>query len=151
MSITQCCPDAITFFGALEKLFIIFSRSPQRWEILQDKIDMCLHRLSETRWSTRVKCVKPFASRIHKFCDALIRILALHLTAKTHSDAKGLMRYCISFKCIFMVSLWWKILCSIELRNFIMQARQINLDVELNQIHMLIEEMMDLRGKFDAI
>lgn len=32
-----------------------------------------------------------------------------------------------------------------------MQARQINLDVELNQIHMLIEEMMDLRGKFDAI
>lgn len=32
-----------------------------------------------------------------------------------------------------------------------MQARQSTLDVQLNQIHMLIEEMMDVRSKFDAI
>lgn len=27
----ECCPDAITFFGAVQKLYI-FSSSPQRWE-----------------------------------------------------------------------------------------------------------------------
>lgn len=87
-----------------------------------------------------------------KFVNALTQILAQHLTPKIQSDVNGLMRYCTFFKkCIFMVSLWPKIFHSIELRNLIMQARQSILDIQLNQIHMLIEEMMDVRRKFDAI
>lgn len=84
-------------------------------------------------------------------CDALTWILALHLTAKTQSDVNGLMRHCTSFKCIFMVSLWLEILHSIDRWNLVMQACQSTLDWQLNQIHMLIEEMMDVRRKFDAI
>lgn len=31
------CPTAVTFFGALQKLYNIFSSSIQRWEILKKK------------------------------------------------------------------------------------------------------------------
>ncbi|KAL4153194.1 hypothetical protein QTP88_001027 [Uroleucon formosanum] len=33
----ESCPAAITFFGAIQKLYNIFSSSPQRWEILKKK------------------------------------------------------------------------------------------------------------------
>lgn len=39
----ECCPDAITFFDALEKLFTRFSSSLQRWNILQGEMDTSLH------------------------------------------------------------------------------------------------------------
>ena len=29
----ECCPDVITFFGSVQKLFNFFSSSPPRWEI----------------------------------------------------------------------------------------------------------------------
>ncbi|XP_065639578.1 zinc finger MYM-type protein 1-like [Hydra vulgaris] len=31
----ECCPQVITFFGIVQKLYNIFSSSPQRWEILK--------------------------------------------------------------------------------------------------------------------
>ena len=44
----ESCPQAITFFGTVKKLYNLFSSSPQRWEILQETIGCCLHKLSTT-------------------------------------------------------------------------------------------------------
>ena len=34
----QCCSEVITFFGMVQKLYVFFSASPQRWEILQEQL-----------------------------------------------------------------------------------------------------------------
>lgn len=49
------------FFGNLQKCFNIFSSSPQRWEILQKHLKCSLQNMSDTRWSSRIECVKPFS------------------------------------------------------------------------------------------
>ena len=46
----ESCPAVITFFGTIQKLFNIFSASPQRWDILQKHIGCSLHSMSQTRW-----------------------------------------------------------------------------------------------------
>ena len=63
--------SALTFFGVVAKLYTIFSSSPQRWEILKNKIDCSLHSTSQTRWSARINGVKPFAANLPGVAEAL--------------------------------------------------------------------------------
>ena len=51
----ESCPKVITFFGKIQKLYNIFSSSPQRWDILKQNIPSSLHSMSQTRWSARVE------------------------------------------------------------------------------------------------
>ena len=79
----------------VQKLFNIFSSNPQRWEILQKKIGCSLHSLSQTRWSARVECVKPFAAHIPGITEAIIEIETLNLTPETRFDIKGIKSYMV--------------------------------------------------------
>eukprot|EP00731_Ephydatia_muelleri_P000438 Em0001g438a len=38
----QCCSEVTTFFGMVQKLYVFFSASPQRWEILQEQLTRVL-------------------------------------------------------------------------------------------------------------
>ena len=59
----ECCPDAITFFGNIQKLFNFFSSSPPRWEILKKCIGGSLHSSSQTRWSAKIAAVQPVCQK----------------------------------------------------------------------------------------
>ena len=60
----ESCTKAITFFGVIQKMYNIFSSSPQRWEILKKHTNCAFHPLSKTRWSARIDAVKPFAKQL---------------------------------------------------------------------------------------
>lgn len=60
----ESCQDAITFLSAVQQLYKFLSKSPQRWEILQEEIHCSLHKLSYKRWSARVDAVRPFAKHL---------------------------------------------------------------------------------------
>jgi hypothetical protein len=44
----ECCHEVITFSGVVQKLYNIFSGSPQRWEILKENVGSSLHSMSNT-------------------------------------------------------------------------------------------------------
>ena len=50
---------AITFFGIMSRLYTIFSSSPARWNILKSYVDISAKHQSDTRWESRINCVKP--------------------------------------------------------------------------------------------
>ncbi|XP_013781317.1 uncharacterized protein LOC106465628 [Limulus polyphemus] len=60
----ECTPEAITLFGTIQTVYHLFSSSPKQWGLLQNCIGCSLHDMSETRWSDRVECVKPFAAHL---------------------------------------------------------------------------------------
>jgi hypothetical protein len=65
------------------------------------------------------------------------------------SEVTGLRSYFTSFKAIVLLTVWKKILQSIEDRNIILQSGKITLDVEAANIEALKEEMQLFRNSWD--
>ncbi|GAA6083819.1 zinc finger MYM-type protein 1-like isoform X1 [Tachysurus ichikawai] len=108
--------------------------SPKRWAILTSQTGCSLQRLSETRWSARIAAVKPVANHLPSIIEALDTILAkCSLTNEARSEASGLKQYFMSFKAI-VLTVWKKILQSIEDRNLILQSGKISIKVEIDNI-----------------
>lgn len=120
----ESCQYAITFIGALQQLYKFLSKSPQRWEILQEEIHCSLHKLSDTRWSARVDAVRPFAKHLPGLQKVVAKCMALNMTAESKSELLGIQKYLTSFKCVIMSSIWYKILVSIDHRNKVLQCRE---------------------------
>ncbi|GFT60653.1 zinc finger MYM-type protein 1 [Trichonephila clavipes] len=49
---------AKTFFGFINKIYVLFSKSSKRWDIVKTKLKLTLKPLSETRWESRIGAVK---------------------------------------------------------------------------------------------
>nr|XP_047135424.1 zinc finger MYM-type protein 1-like [Hydra vulgaris] len=54
---------AKSYFENIQNLYNLFSSSPVRWKILQEETGQSLHKLSVTRWSSRIESVKPLAKK----------------------------------------------------------------------------------------
>lgn len=147
----QCCVEAITFFGNLQKCYNIFSSSPQRWEILQGHLKCSLHNMSDTRWSSRIECVKPFSMNIVGIKEAIKEVQNLNLTAETLNDLRGLSKYADSFECVIMASIWFKVLTTIDYRNKVLQTRKCTIDVEVKNLDSLINDLTHLRNNWEMI
>ncbi|XP_044141441.1 52 kDa repressor of the inhibitor of the protein kinase-like [Bufo gargarizans] len=117
----SCCPDVITFFGCVNRLYLLFSGSPQRWKILKDEIGSSLHALSDTRWSARVEAVRPIALRLPGIIQALEKVISSQRLS---------------------------ILQSFEERNKILQARSISMDIGRENIKSLSLEMQALHDRW---
>ena len=75
----------------------------------------------------------------------------MNLTPETRSDVHGLKLYLNSFESILMSSLSLKILTIVSHRSLILQARQATRDVEVANILDLIEDLKQLRDRWDDI
>lgn len=139
------------FFGALQQLYKFLSKSPQRWEILQEEKHCSLHKLSDTRWSARVDAVRPFAKHLSGLQKVVAKCMALNMTAESKSELLGIQKYSTSFKCVIMFSILFKILVSMDHRNKVLQLRGVTLDKEVSYIDSLVEEMLNLRENCSTI
>nr|XP_047123504.1 zinc finger MYM-type protein 1-like [Hydra vulgaris] len=137
----ECCPQVITFFGIVQKLYNIFSSSPQRWEILKKYIGSSFHSMSQTRWSARVDSIKPFATHLPGIIKSVADIRNLNLSIENRANLNGIISYMESFECILMSAIWFKVLTAINYTNL----------VEVTNIKRLIDELKTLRDKWDSI
>lgn len=147
----ECCPEVITFFGTLQKLYNIFSGSPQRWSILKDCTGCSLHSLSDTRWSARIDSVRAFVNSLPSLQLALSSFKDLNLTSETHADVDGVSKYLSSFDSVLLAVIWLKVLTSINYRSTVLQARDSTLDVEVENIYSLLDELKETRNSWDNL
>ncbi|XP_075042362.1 zinc finger MYM-type protein 1-like [Mixophyes fleayi] len=147
----ECCPEVVTFFGIVQKLYNIFSGSPQRWEILKANIGASLHSMSNTRWSARVESVKPFAERLPGIQKAIESVLELNLTSEIRTDLDSVSIYLDSFDCVLMASIWLKVLTAINYRSTVLQARNTTIDKEVENLSSLVDELKAIRNNWQAL
>lgn len=144
--------EVATCFGTINRLYNFFSASPERWAILKGKTGCSLHRLSDTRWGSRIAAVKVVANHLPSVLDALECVLdTCSLTSEARSEATGLCKYFKSFDAIVLLTVWVKVLQSIERRNLILQAGNISLATEAANIKALQEEVQDIRNEWDSL
>ena len=146
------CPDTVTFFGCIQRLYVFFSSSPARWKVLQENIPCSLHSQSETRWSARVDAVRPVAQHLPGILSALDKSLEnFCMTHEMRSEVISLKEYFTSYPSIVLAAIWFKILSNIDLRNQIIQSRGISLETEISLISDLCMELRQLRDMWPGI
>ena len=91
-----------SFFGNIQKLYILFSPSPLRWKILQEIANISLHKLSVTRRSVRIEAVKPLAKRSRERLAALGRLKEHDLPGDLCNDVDSLSKWLKSFEFVLL-------------------------------------------------
>lgn len=148
----EACSEAITFFGIIQKMFNVFSSSPQRWEILKEHLPVSLHKMSKTRWSARIDCVRPIARHLDSVRNAVAELSEVtNLTAECKSDLQGIKKYLDTFECVLMSAIWIKVLTMIHEVNLVIESRDATLDVERDNIDQLRADILKLREKWNDI
>ncbi|XP_065642186.1 uncharacterized protein LOC136073858 [Hydra vulgaris] len=107
--------------------------------------------MSQTRWSARVDCIKPFSTHLPGLIKSVADIRNLNLSIENRADLNGIISYMESFECILMSAIWFKVLTAINYTNLVLQARNATLDVEVTNIKRLIDELKTLQDKWDSI
>ncbi|CAH0403623.1 unnamed protein product [Chilo suppressalis] len=59
------------FWNSREIIFLLFSSSTQRWQLLREKTGKNLKRLSDTRWSSHYESVKVVKENIETVVSSL--------------------------------------------------------------------------------
>jgi len=61
----------ITFFGTIDKIFMYFSSSTHRWQILKEHAEVSVKRECDTRWSSKFDAVEAVFTQVNGVVDAL--------------------------------------------------------------------------------
>ena len=114
-------------------------------------IDSSLHQPSPTRWSAKLKAVKPFKNNVHKLASCLKQCLPQKLTPKVKSEVNGAIKYVTSFECILMSCMWEKILGPIDACNNAIQCRDATLDGEVVNLESCMRQLNEADEKWHEI
>ena len=77
LNITLCdmaksCGKAVSFFGIVQRIYVIFAGSTKRWSCLLRHVEgFTVKSLSNTRWESRIKSVKAIRNQPCQLRSAL--------------------------------------------------------------------------------
>nr|XP_047138900.1 uncharacterized protein LOC100214526 [Hydra vulgaris] len=125
----QSSLNSINVFGIIQRLFLLFSASTSRWNVLlSHTTNFTLKRLCETRWEAKIESLKAIRYQISSVHDALITIYETEtktpdIAHKAQTLAEQLKDYS------FLVSLitWYNVLFQINVVSKAMQAKDMDL------------------------
>lgn len=126
----QVSVNATTFFGTLNRLFVFFSSSTHRWEIMKEHVPRkTVKRECETRWSSRYDAVDAVASSFECIIAALEQLRdGVNETADTRSDANILLSCLMSYTFIAYLTFWHQILKEVNDAQVFLQKPGLGLD-----------------------
>nr|CAH0104297.1 unnamed protein product [Daphnia galeata] len=68
----NCCAVVVSFFGVIQALYVFFSSSTKRWQVLLQFVpNLTLKPLSETRWESRIDAINLLCYQLENVYDAL--------------------------------------------------------------------------------
>lgn len=141
----SCCNEANIFSTFLQHLYVYFSSSTHRWNVLKKFCDSNLKILSETRWSARDDACLSLKKNWVNVKKALIELQKDETQkAVTRVESKGLLRQLGRRETAFMVIFWSDVLHTFNKTSKLLQSVQIDLStvVELyNSLSLYVESV----------
>ena len=122
--------EALTFFGVLTRLYVLFSSSAQRWEILKKHVELSIKSQSDTRWESRIKCIKPLRYNLKEVLLALKDLEAISIERKdgrAASETKSLIAHLSKWSFLLSVFIWYDILFQVNKASKILQSYGVSL------------------------
>ncbi|XP_066365377.1 uncharacterized protein [Miscanthus floridulus] len=152
LNLTLCdmaksCRKAISFFGVIQRIYALFSRSTKRWKILTDNVErFTVKPLSDTRWESRIKSVQPIRYQAPQIRSVLQEVERTSSDdPKAVSDAQSLVTALENFEFLVGMVIWDDILSTINMVSKKLQSPIVSLDGTLKQIEGVITYFQDYR------
>ena len=149
--------EAKLFFGTLEKVYKFMSESLPRLHVLRkniadDELDsaLTLKRHSDTRWSSRKKCIDAILSCLPQLYNTLVDITEgkeISLTPKAFAEGHGLLQQLKTFNFYFELISWQQVLNASQILSCYLQSATIDVSTASNLITGFKECISKLRSE----
>ena len=110
---------------------MLFSSSAQRWEILKKHVELSIKSQSDTRWESRIKCIKPLRYNLKEVLLALKDLEAISKERKdgraAASETKSLIAHLSKWSFFLSVFIWYDILFQVNKASKILQSYGVSL------------------------
>jgi hypothetical protein len=154
LNLTLCdmansCSKAISFFGVVQRVYVLFSTSTKRWSAMLEHVkDLTVKSLSNTRWESRIKSVKAIRYQAPQLRSALKALSEDRDTpAKDRSDAKNLFDILGSFEFILGMVIWHDVLFAVNAVSKKLQSPTMCIDSTLQQIEGMVSYFQNYRNE----
>ena len=142
------CSKAITFFGVVQRIYVLFSGSTKRWKVLLDHVpSFTLKSLSNTRWESRIKSIKAIRYQAPALRASLFELTKSGDDAKARSDAKNLYDVIGTFEFLLSMVIWHDILFSVNMVSKTLQSPSMCVDSTLQQIEGIMKYFEKYRSE----
>lgn len=140
--------NSATFFGIVERVYVFFSASTHRWEVLTSRIKRSVKRINETRWSCRCDAVRALKENYDDVLDILEDLTSDDENLQTKTDAGILSSSLQSFSFLSFLFFWNDVLHEINDTQIYLQTKGLDLyqcDLKLKALKSLLK---DKRSQF---
>lgn len=137
--------SAKTFFGFIQKIYLLFSGSSKRWELVKDKLKLTMKPLSDTRWESRIEAVK---SILFQFDDVVGCIESLKNQtdqSDTLSDCDSVLNEMLSLEFVISLHVWYELLSRVNVISKLWQSVQVHLSIALKHLHTFCDWIKEYR------
>ncbi|KAK2635251.1 hypothetical protein Ddye_030043 [Dipteronia dyeriana] len=140
LNLTVCdmansCVKTVSFFGVVQRIYLLFSSSTKRWKKVQDLVhDLTLKTLSATRWESRIDSVKAIKYQTPQIREALVELHESSDNPKTKSEAESLANEFENFEFLIGMTVWYDILFSINTVSKILQSKNNCIDITIEHL-----------------
>jgi hypothetical protein len=151
LNLTLCdmaksCRKAISFFGIVQRIYVLFVGSTKRWNILLKHVpNLTVKSLSNTCWESRIRSVIEIRYQATELRSALSELShASDVEPKDKSGAKKLFVGLGSFKFLLGMIIWHNVLYDVNKVSKMLQSPAMNIDNTLK----LMEDIMQYFEKY---
>lgn len=151
----ECCPSAVNFFYFLEKLYVFFTNSTHRWQVLTDALkasdaSLTLKRVTTTRWSCRADATKALKLGYHQIMSALEQISDdIEEKACIRCEAEGLVARLNQLETGIYTVFWNDILQRVDATNRFLQSTKLDLNTAVASLTCLKALVSEKRDSFE--
>lgn len=137
--VAKCCPDAITFFGILQTIYILFSASTKRWAVFKKHVPgLSVKPLSNTRWECRIDSVKAIRYQVGEVYDALVEISEITDEPKVKAEAESLANQLKDYKFLVSLIFWYEVLFKVNYVSKQLQGETKDIDEGMESFEKLL-------------
>lgn len=136
----KSCTAAMVFFGTIQQIYVLFSASTQRWQLLKQHVpSLTVKPLCETRWESRVESVKPLRYQLGAIYDAIVEVSESANDPKCRSEAAGLAKNLKDFKFLVTLVVWYELLSHVNVASKMLQSCNSELDAAVSILEKTLE------------
>lgn len=140
-------PEMMTFFGIVQSLFVFFSSSPDRWDILMSHVTVSLKKHCDSRWSLKKQAISAVYKELPNIFKALEDLTQFRKNEETYSGAKNFLKQIKNFHFICSLVVWNNILEQIDNVNVLLQKKTITVSIASKLIESLKNIINTIRNE----
>ncbi|XP_071051124.1 uncharacterized protein [Onthophagus taurus] len=137
---------AKTFFGFINKIYLLFSASTKRWEYVKSKLNITLKSLSDTRWESRIEAIKAIYLQFDNVINCVNDLKNESEDAETLCNCEAVLKEMLTFEFIVAIHVWYEVLSRVNNISKLWQSVQVNLKVAVDTLRSFCKWIQEYRS-----